>query len=63
MENLIIIGVIAAAVGAAVRYIRKAKKRGASCIGCPGGCKCNGKCGGSSNHENSSEAGCCCESE
>ena len=48
MENLIIIGMIAAAVGAAVRYIYRAKKRGARCVGCPGGCKCNGNCGGSS---------------
>lgn len=63
MENLIIIGMIAAAVGAAVRYIRKAKKRGARCIGCPGGCSCNGNCGGNSSHDNSSEAGCCCESK
>lgn len=55
MADLIIIAIIAVIVGAAVRYIVKAKKSGAKCIGCPvegcssknsnTGCSCG--CGGS----------------
>ena len=40
MENLIILAVIALIVGLAVGYIRKEKKRGVKCIGCPNGCSC-----------------------
>ena len=43
MENVIIIAVIAAAIGLAGRYLYRAKKRGVKCIGCPSGC--GGKCG------------------
>ena len=46
MENLIILAVIALIVGLAVGYIRKEKKRGVKCIGCPNGCSCSGACGG-----------------
>ena len=42
MVDLIVIAVIALIVGGAGLYIRKAKKRGVKCIGCPaaqnGGC-------------------------
>lgn len=50
MQNVILIIALAAIVGAAIRYIYKAKKGGAHCIGCPdsascphcnsGGCSC-----------------------
>ena len=33
-------------LGGAVLYIRRAKKRGAKCIGCPDGAACSGKCTG-----------------
>lgn len=52
MTNLIIILVVAAVVALAILYIRKEKKRGKKCIGCPsGGCKNGesigcGSCGG-----------------
>ncbi len=41
MENVIIIGILLVVVGAAVLYIRKEKKKGTRCIGCPaaGCCK------------------------
>lgn len=44
MENLIIIIVLVAVIGAAGLYIIKEKKKGKKCIGCPaGGCKnCKG---------------------
>ena len=35
MENVIIIAVLAAIVGAALLYIYKQKKKGKKCIGCP----------------------------
>ena len=44
MENIIILLIIFVISGAAIRYIYKAKKRGAKCIGCPGGCSGKGKC-------------------
>ena len=45
MTDILILAVVAAAVGLAVRYIYKEKKRGSACIGCPSGscgeCRCN----------------------
>ena len=50
-ENIIIIAVLAAILGAASAYIVKAKKSGKKCIGCPdadicaarkNGCGCGG---------------------
>lgn len=35
MENIIIIGVVILIIGAAIYYIRKSKKKGVKCIGCP----------------------------
>lgn len=40
MVNVLIILVIAAIVTLAGRHLRKARKRGARCIGCP----CGGEC-------------------
>ena len=45
MADIIIIAVIIAAVGGAGYYIYRAKKNGQTCIGCPGGKNCSGKCG------------------
>lgn len=46
MENLIITGILLVIMGAAILYIRKEKKKGTRCIGCPsaGHCSSNG-CG------------------
>ena len=52
--DVIVILVLAAIVGAAAWYIRKSKKNGKKCIGCPDGCcgcaskegGCSGNCGG-----------------
>lgn len=48
MENIIIIGVLAAIIGGAAAYIRKEKKKGRKCIGCPSGSSCSkwGNCSG-----------------
>ena len=51
MTNILIVLIVAAVVGMAVRYVYKAKKNGAKCIGCVagnGGCHCQGGCGGCS---------------
>lgn len=45
MADILIILVIAAVVGLAGWYLRRARKRGIRCVGCPGGCSCGGKCG------------------
>lgn len=47
MENVIVIAVVLAIVAAASWYIRREKKRGVKCVGCPsGGCAgCQGGCG------------------
>ena len=43
IADIVIIAVIVATLGLAARYVYKAKKNGAKCIGCPnGGCGCNG---------------------
>lgn len=50
MADLIIVLILLALIGAAVRYIVKAKKNGVKCIGCPDGAACSrrqaGSCGG-----------------
>lgn len=43
--DYVIIAVIMIIVGLAVFYIRKAKKSGRKCIGCPDGGSCSGNCG------------------
>lgn len=45
MTDIIVIAVIVVILGAAVRYIVKAKKSGKKCIGCPDSGKCSGGCG------------------
>ena len=43
--DILILAVVAVIIGLAIRYIRKAKKSGKKCTGCPdGGCSC-GCCG------------------
>ena len=54
MKDFIIAVVIVAILVVAISYIRKAKKSGAKCIGCPDGCSCSGKEKGTS----SCDCGC-----
>lgn len=44
MENIILVGIIALIIGLAVWYIRKEKRRGVQCIGCPQSKVCSGQC-------------------
>ncbi len=43
MVNFLIIVLVAAILALAVGYIRRSKKKGMQCIGCP----CSGQCSGS----------------
>ena len=44
MTDILILAVVAVILLAAVRYIVKAKRNGAKCIGCPSGNRCSGNC-------------------
>lgn len=44
--DYVIIALVVAILGFAVWYIRRAKKKGAKCIGCPAGGNCAGGCSG-----------------
>lgn len=44
--DYLIVAIIVLILGFCVMYIRKAKKKGVRCIGCPSGCKCSGHCSG-----------------
>ena len=44
MTDVIVLAVLAVIVGLAARYVYKAKKSGAKCIGCPVEGGCSGKC-------------------
>lgn len=52
MTDLIAGAVVLLLVILAVRYLRKAKKNGAACIGCSHGCNCGEK--------KQEESACCC---
>ena len=41
MQDVVIILVVLAIVGAAASYVIKAKRNGKKCIGCPNACNCN----------------------
>ena len=53
MTDIIVLGVVALIVGAAMAYIIKAKKAGAKCIGCPAAGTCGSK-------NNASDSACSC---
>lgn len=44
MGDIIVIGILLVLVGTALFYIRREKKRGAKCIGCPSAGCCTSKC-------------------
>ncbi len=48
MDNIIVIAIVALIVGLAVWYIRKEKRRGVQCVGCPDSKTCSGHCAGCS---------------
>jgi hypothetical protein len=46
LEDYIIIAIVLAIVGAVSLYIRRQKKKGSKCIGCPYGAACEAKAKG-----------------
>ena len=44
--DYIVIAVVAVILGAVIAYIRKSRKKGVKCIGCPDGARCAGNCSG-----------------
>lgn len=54
MKDIIILAVILLIVGIALLYIRREKKKGTRCVGCPSGGNCSqrqsGGCDGSCGH-------------
>ena len=44
MTDLIVIGIVAAIVGGALWYIRREKRKGKKCVGCPYAGQCSGGC-------------------
>lgn len=46
--DIIVIAVVAVIIGSVLWYIRKEKKKGVRCIGCPDSAKCAGNCSGCS---------------
>ena len=46
MENVIVVVILAAVVVGIVWYLKRVKKRGETCIGCPYAKQCGGKCHG-----------------
>ena len=44
MTDFVVIVVLALIIGSAIIYIRKAKKKGVNCIGCPNGGNCANQC-------------------
>lgn len=71
MVDFIIVAVLVIVIGAAVVYIRKAKKSGAKCIGCPSGGNCSHNhskssgcsCGCGGEHEKEGKGECCCHAD
>lgn len=49
--NYIVIAVVAVIIAAIIVYLRREKKRGSTCIGCPYSKQCSGKCAGHSASE------------
>ena len=46
MVDIIIVALVLAIVTGILLYLRRAKKRGETCIGCPYAKQCSGGCGG-----------------
>jgi len=46
--DYVILGIVLLIIGSALLYIRRAKKKGVKCIGCPDGVKCSDRCSGCS---------------
>lgn len=52
MADIVIVAILLLMIGMAVVYLRKAKKNGVKCIGCPSGAVCG--------HQKIAASGCSC---
>ncbi|MBQ7329439.1 MAG: FeoB-associated Cys-rich membrane protein [Oscillospiraceae bacterium] len=43
--DILIIAVIVVILGSAILFLRRAKKKGIKCVGCPDSSTCSGNCG------------------
>lgn len=43
--DILIIAVILVILGSAILFLRRAKKKGIKCVGCPDSSTCSGNCG------------------
>ena len=50
MVDFLLIAIILAVIGGIVLYLRRAKERGETCIGCPHAKLCGGNCGAGCEH-------------
>ena len=60
MANIIVILILLAIIGGATFYIRKAKKSGVKCIGCPSAKTCSSCKGSADSDSNGSCCSCGC---
>jgi len=58
MQNFIVIAIVVLIFGSAAAYIRKEKKKGVKCIGCPDAATCSGHCSGCSGNCSCCSGGC-----
>ena len=56
MQNFAVLAIVVLILVSAILYIRKEKKKGIQCIGCPDAATCSGNCPGCSGN-------CGCHSE
>jgi len=63
MTDFIVVVILAVVIGAAVRYIYKAKKSGAKCIGCSAGNCSTGSCSCCCSGEETPKNSSCCHAE
>lgn len=50
MQNFLVIAIVILILGSAILYIRREKKKGIQCIGCPDSKTCSGNCADCQGH-------------
>ena len=50
MQNFAVLAIVVLILGSSILYIRKEKKKGVQCIGCPDAAACSGNCSGCTGH-------------
>lgn len=64
MTDLIVVAILVVIIGAAARYVYKAKKNGVKCIGCPAGqCGCCSQKQAEGSGCGCADGSCCCHTD